>query len=145
MKKYAVASLAVLSLVLAGCGSNNKSANINGNWSANLTNSNGTQVFSFSTSVTEMSGGTLSFSNFSFSTNSSCFTSGNTESGTFGLAGDFNGNVNGTFGMTVQSMNPSGNLLTLNGTVNGNTISGTWTLTGSAGCSGNGNFTMTKM
>ena len=78
-------------------------------------------------------------------TTSPCFSSGNTESGSFTLGGDFNGNVKGQFGMTVQSGTPSGNTLALTGTVNGNTITGNWTLTGSSGCAGNGTFTMTKV
>jgi len=138
--------LLAVSMMLAGCGSNSKHGTINGNWTASLTDSSTrSQVFAFTTSVIENSDGTLSISNFTFSTNSSCFVSGETESGTFALSGDFNGNVSGSFGMKVQSGTPSGNVLTLSGTVNGNTITGTWTLTGGSGCSGSGNFTMTKM
>jgi hypothetical protein len=144
MKKLAVAMLVVLGLTLIGCSSNNKTGNINGNWTASLTDTGGSQVFAFTTSIVESSNGTLSITNFTFSTSSSCFVSGETESGTFTLTGDFNGNVTGNFGMTIQSGNPSGNTLTLTGTVSGNTITGTWSLTGGAGCSGNGNFTMTK-
>ena len=144
MQKLRVAMLLVLVVMLAGCGSNSNSGNINGNWKATLTDANGTQVFSFTTSIIESGNGTLSMSNFSFSTSSSCFVSGQSESGTFGLAGNFNGNVSGTFGMNIQSVTPPGNTLALSGTVTGNTISGTWMLTGGAGCSGNGNFTMTR-
>ena len=144
MKNFAVGML--LSMMLAGCGSNSKSGTINGNWTASLTDSsNGTQVFAFTTSVIQNSDGTLSISNFTFSTNSSCFVSGDTESGTFALSGNFNGSVSGSFGMKVTSGTPSGNVLNLSGTVNGNTITGTWTLTGGTGCSGSGNFTMTKI
>jgi len=89
--------------------------------------------------------GSLSVSNFSFSTNSPCFVSGETESGSFTLSGNFNGTVNGKFGFTVQSGSPAGNNLMLSGTANGNTISGTWSVTGSSGCTGNGTFTMTKV
>jgi hypothetical protein len=145
MKNFAVGMLLAVSMMLAGCGSNSKSGHINGNWTATLTDSNSTQVFAFTTSVIENSDGTLSISNFTFSTSSSCFVSGETESGTFALGGNFNGNVSGSFGMKVQSGSPSGNVLNLTGTVNGNTITGTWTLTGGTGCSGSGNFTMTKM
>jgi len=146
MRNFAVGMLLAVSMMLAGCGSNSKHGTINGNWTASLTDSStGSQVFAFTTSVIENSDGTLSISNFTFSSNSSCFVSGETESGTFALSGDFNGNVSGSFGMKVQSGTPSGNVLTLSGTVNGNTITGTWTLTGGSGCSGSGNFTMTKM
>ena len=144
MKKLAVAMLLVAGLTLAGCGSSHPT-NINGNWTATLTDSaSGAQAFSFTTALVENSDGTLSISKFSFSTNSSCFVSGETETGTFALSGNFNGNVTGKFGMTVQSGTPSGNVLTLTGNANGNTITGTWTLTGGTGCTGSGNFTMTK-
>jgi hypothetical protein len=72
--------------------------------------------------------------------------SGETESGSFALSGDFNGNVTGQFQYTVTSGQPAGNVLTLTGAVSGNTISGQWTLSGNtpSGCSGSGNFTLTK-
>ena len=147
MKQFSVLAVLALGLALVGCGSNNKdSANINGTWNATLLSNGNTTNFNFGTSLTESSNGSLNVTNFNFTTNSSCFVSGETESGSFSLGGDFNGNVNGQFGMTVQSQNPSGNTLALTGTVsNGNTISGNWTLTGSSGCTGNGTFTMTKM
>jgi hypothetical protein len=71
--------------------------------------------------------------------------SGETESGSFVFGGDFNGNVTGTFHFTVTSGSPSGDTLTLNGTVNGNTITGTWQLVGVTNCNDNGSFTITKM
>ena len=144
MKKLAVALLLGVGLVLAGCGSNSKSGNINGTWSAVLTNSSdGSQAFTFTTSITENSDGTLSITNLTISSNS-CFVSGETESGSFALGGNFNGNVTGQFQFKVMSGSPSNNVLTLTGTANGNTIKGTWTLTGGTGCQGAGNFTMTK-
>ena len=141
MKTLAVAIFLVAALTLAGCGSSNPT-NINGNWTATLT---GSQNFSFTTSIIENSDGTVSVSKFSFSSNSSCFVSGETETGTFALSGNFNGKVTGKFGMIVTSTGTaSGNILTLTGNANGSTITGTWTLTGSSGCTGNGTFTMSK-
>src|SRR5262249_42387543 len=139
--------LLVLGLILAGCGgSSNNPSNINGNWTAMLTNPDGTPAFAFTTSFTQSSGTGVSVTNLSFTTGSDCFSSGGTATGSFVLSGNFNGNVTGTFQMTDQSGTPSGNLLTLQGTVSGNTISGTWTLTGvTAGCTGSGSFTMTRM
>jgi hypothetical protein len=144
MKWFAVSVMA-LALFAAGCGSNHSASNINGNWNAMLVDSGGTSVFTFGTNLTLQGNGTLAITNFSFNTNSPCFVSGETESGTFALTGNFNGNVNGKLGMTVQSGTPAGNTLTLAGTANGNTITGNWTLTGAAGCTGNGTFTMTRM
>jgi hypothetical protein len=145
MKKLAVALLLAAGLVLVGCGSNNSnSSNINGNWTAVLTNSSdGSQAFTFTTSITENNDGTLSVTNLTISS-SSCFVSGETESGSFALGGNLNGNVTGQFQFKVLSASPSNNVLTLTGTANGNTIKGTWTLTGGTGCQGSGNFTMTK-
>jgi uncharacterized lipoprotein NlpE involved in copper resistance len=142
MKKLAVALLVAVVLTLVGCGSNgSKQGNINGTWTAVLTDTN----FSFGTSfVVNSDGTTLSVSNFSFSTNSPCFVSGETESGSFAFSGDFNGKVTGHFQFNVVSGLPSGNTLTLTGTVNGDTITGTWSLSGGTGCQGSGDFTMTK-
>jgi hypothetical protein len=145
MKKLAVAVLVVLGVMLVGCGSNSSKGNVSGNWTAMLTDSQGSQVFSFTTSLVDRGDGTVNVSKFAFSSNSNCFQSGTTETGTFGLSGNFNGSVTGTFGMTITSGTPSGNVLTLTGTVNGGTISGKWTLTGGVDCTGSGSFTMTKM
>ncbi len=147
MKQFAVVVLLAAGLALVGCGSNSKNpANINGTWNATLLSNGNTTGFNFGTSLSVNSDGSLNVTNFNFTTSSSCFASGETESGSFTLAGNFNGNVNGQFGMTVQSGTPSGNTLALTGTVsNGNSITGNWTLTGSSGCTGNGTFTMTKM
>ena len=142
MKKLAVAWLVAAILMLVGCGSNNSThGNINWTWTAALSNTN----FNFGTSFVVNSDGTLSVSQFSFSSNGQpCFVSGETESGSFALSGNFSGNVTGQFGFDVVSGSPSGNTLTLTGTANGNNIAGNWSLTGSAGCTGSGTFTMTK-
>lgn len=145
MKQFAVVLLLAVGLTLAGCGSDSsKHGSINGTWTATLTDTNDATVFSFGTTIVTKNDGTLTISTFSFNSNSPCFVSGETESGSFALSGDFNGNVSGAFGFAVQSGSPAGNTLTLSGTANGNTITGTWTLTGSSGCTGSGNFTMTK-
>jgi hypothetical protein len=141
MKKLAVALFVAVVLVV-GCGSNGSKGNINGTWTAVLSDTD----FSFATALTENSDGTLSVSQFSFSTNGPCFVSGETESGSFAFTGDFNGNVTGHFDFKVVSGSPSGNTLTLTGTVNGNTIVGSWSLSGGnpTGCQGSGTFNMTK-
>ena len=101
MKKFAVGVLLSAGLVLAGCGSgNNNSGNVNGNWTAALTDSNNNPVFAFSTSlVATGSNGSLTISNLTFSTNDpSCSITEATETGSFVLSGNFNGKVSGTFG-----------------------------------------------
>jgi hypothetical protein len=142
MKKLALAWLVAMVLTLVGCGSNSSKGNINGTWTAVLSDAS----LSFGTSVVVNNDGTLSVSKFSFSTNEPCFVSGGTESGSFAFTGDFNGNVTGQFDYKVVSGSPSGNTLTLKGTAKGNTIAGNWSLTGGSatGCQGSGTFTMTK-
>ena len=142
MKKLAVAWLVALVLTLVGCGSNGSKGNINGTWTAVLSDTS----FNFGTSVVVNDDGTLSASQFSFSTNGPCFVSGETESGSFGFTGNFDGNVTGQFSYKVVSGSPSGNTLTLTGTTKGNTITGNWSLAGGnpTGCQGSGTFTMSK-
>jgi len=146
MKTLVVAMLMVAGLALTGCGSNNTTpGNINGNWTASLTDTGNNPVFGFSTALTVNGDGSLAVTNFQFASNSSCFVSGETETGSFILSGNFGGNVTGKFQFTVTSGNPSGNTLTLNGTVNGGTITGTWQLVGGVNCTDTGGFTITKM
>lgn len=143
MKRVAVISVFAIGLVLAGCGSNSSNAaNINGTWNAQLT---GTGALSFGLAMVVNGDGSLSVSNFKFTSNSPCFVSGETTTGSFALMGNFNGNMTGQFNFQVQSGSPSGNTLSLTGAATGNTITGTWKLTGSSGCSGTGTFTMTKV
>jgi len=146
-KQLAMIVLLALGLTMSGCGSGSGpgSGNINGTWAFALTNTDGSPAYTFSTTFTQGSGGTLNITNFTFTSTGSCFASDQTtETGTFGLMGNFNGNVTGTFEMTITTMFPAAtnNVLTLQGTVTGKTISGTWILTGGTGCSGNGTFTV---
>ena len=146
MKQFAVAILLVAAMTLAGCGSSNhNSGNINGNWTAALQDANGVPVFAFTTSLTAAnSGSTVTVTNLNFTTNSCSFTAAS-ETASFVLSGNFNGNVSGSFQLALSSGGPSNDTLTLNGTVNGNTISGSWTATGTTNCSTSGTFTMTKV
>ena len=140
--------LLALGLTMSACGSGNNSpgsGNINGTWTATLTDTGGSPVYTFSTSFTQGSGSTLNITNFTFTSTGPCFASYQTsETGSFGLMGNFNGNVTGTFEMIITTMFPgaTNNVLTLQGTVTGGTISGNWTLTGGTGCSGNGTFSI---
>jgi hypothetical protein len=147
MNKLCVLAILALGLAMAGCGgsnSNSSSGNINGTWSANLTNTDGTTAFGFSANFAQASGSSVNVTNFTITSPSPCFPSTTAETGTFGLGGNSSGTVTGTFDMTVTTMYPSAtnNILTLQGNVDGKTITGTWTLTGFSGCNGNGNFTL---
>ncbi len=143
--KY-LAMMACIAL-LCSCGNSSSSNTISGNWSAALSNTDGSQALAFTTSLSQSNGSsTVMVNNLRFSTSTPCFSSDATETGSFVLSGNFNGQTQGSFQLTVQSSMQGGNLLTLQGKDQGNTVSGTWTLTGTtAGCAGSGNFTMNKM
>jgi hypothetical protein len=144
MRRVSLAFLFSLLLGLVACGSGS-SDTINGNWSASLTNPDGSPAFSFSTTLNQNNGTTITGTNLTFSTTTPCFSSVHSETGGFTLTGNTSGSVTGAFELTVQSGTPSGNVLTMSGTVAHNTITGTWTLSGvTSGCTGSGNFTMTK-
>ena len=145
-QKLGLVILLTLGFILVGCGNGSDSGNINGGWTASLTDPNGQSQFAFSTNFTQGSGSNLNVVNFKFTTAGTCFTGDTTtQTGSFSLSGNFNGKVTGTLGMTISTENlPTNNMLSLQGAVNGNTISGTWTLTGATGCSGNGTFSMNK-
>jgi len=149
MKRLLASLCFSAALVLCGCGGGSSSspANISGNWNATLMSSgNSSPVLSFTTSFAQSNGSSLNVTRFNFTTSSPCFVSDETESAGFTLAGNFNGDVTGAFQLAVQSGSPSGNTLTLQGSVNNATISGTWVLSGvTSGCTGSGSFTMTKM
>jgi hypothetical protein len=151
-KPMGIVVLLLLGVSMVGCGSSNGSnnTNVNGNWSASLTDSqSGPTVYAFTTTLAEGSGGTLSVTNFTFTSTGSCFVSGQTnESGNFTLSGNFSGNVTGTFGMTISSTpgSASQSQLVLQGGVGpNNTLTGVWTLTGSSACTGSGNFVFNRM
>jgi len=148
MKQFGITAVLTLSLILLACGggSSSNSPTVSGNWSATLTSADGTPAFAFTSSLTQGSGTAMvTGTNLTFTTSTDCFTSGGTETGSFVLSGNFNGNMTGAFQLTITSGTPVGNTLALLGTVNNNAITGTWTLTGNGGCTGSGTFTFTKM
>jgi hypothetical protein len=135
-----------LAVMLTACGSSSKNNSINGNWSATLTNPNGSPAFAFTTSLNQASGTAVTVTNLTFTTATPCFTAGGTATGGFTVSGTTNGVTTGSFSLTIQSGMPAGNVFSLTGTLNNNSIAGTWTLTGvTSGCTGSGSFTMTKM
>jgi hypothetical protein len=149
MRRLGIALLTAVSLFFVGCGGGNSApgpGNINGNWTAMLSDTGTTPVFTFTTSFRQSGGTDVTVTNFTFTSSSPCFVSGGTETASFVLAGNFSGDVTGSFQLKIQSETPSGNLLTLEGMAKNNTISGTWMLSGvTSGCTGNGNFTLNRM
>jgi hypothetical protein len=149
MRRLGIALLTAVSLFFVGCGGGNSApgaGNINGNWTAMLKDTGSTPVFTFTTSFRQSGGTDVAVTNFTFTTSSPCFVSGGSETASFVLAGNFSGDVTGSFELNIQSETPSGNMLALQGMVKNNTISGTWMLSGvTSGCTGNGNFTINRM
>jgi hypothetical protein len=150
MKQFAALVLLMACVVLVGCGGSNSAnpATINGNWNASLTEANNQAYGTMGMSLVVNNDGSLSVTNLNLAilAPSPCFDGGTTTTGSFGLSGNFNGNVMGTFGLVVKSVGSATDTLTLNGSANGNTITGNWTLNGQfPGCtSGNGTFMMTR-
>jgi hypothetical protein len=145
MRNFGIVLVVAAGLILAACGggSSTGASTVTGNWTATLT---GTQDLSFSTSLMQNNGTAVTGTNLNFTTQTACFSSGGTQTGSFILSGNFNGDITGAFQLTITSGTPSGNVLTLQGTVKNNTIAGNWTLSGvTSGCTGSGTFTMNRM
>src|ERR1700690_1493642 len=109
-KQLAMIVLLALGFTMSGCGSvygRPGSGNINGTWAVALTNTDGSPAYTFSTTFTQGSGSTLNITNFTFTSTGPCFAGYQTsETGSFGLMGNFNGNVTGTFDMAITTMFP---------------------------------------
>jgi len=145
-----------MALALLGCGlsSNTNDADpLKGNWEGGLLNPDNTTAFGFTATLAQ-SGSTVSVTNFSLVTPSSCFGSGTTATGVFNLTDTTHGVTNGTFDLTIESgpSNANGmNTLALQGTFVRNAIGGSWTLTGTGlNCNKeatvtSGNFSMIQM
>ena len=149
MNKAAAVVLLGITLIFSGCGSNSSTthANINGTWSATLATSTLANMFAFSTHLTGNADGSLGTTSFSLTLNNTpCTFTSSTESGTFTLTGNFNGQVSGKFHYMIMSTGVEVNTLTLDGTVSGGRITRTWTVSGAtANCAGNGTFTMSPV
>jgi hypothetical protein len=144
MNKIVAVMLLGISMILSSCGSNSHATgNINGQWEATLSNSS-SNVLAFNTTLTVNADGSLGTTSFDLNLNSTpCTFPTTTESGSFTISGNFNGQVSGSFNYVVTSTGAQVNTLTLHGTVSGGQITGTWTVTGAtANCTGNGSFTM---
>jgi hypothetical protein len=144
MNKIMAVTLLGISLILSSCGSNSHATgNINGEWAATLSNSS-SNVFGFNTTLTVNADGSLGTTSFAVNLNSTpCTFPTTTETGSFSISGNFNGQVSGSFNYVITSTGTQVNTLTLHGTVSGGQITGTWTVTGAtANCTGSGSFTM---
>ena len=155
MKRFSAAMILSLTLALLGCGlsSNTNTTPLNGNWEGGLLNPDNTTAFGFTAKLTQ-SGSTVTVSDFTLTTPSSCFASGTTATGVFNLTDMTHNVASGTFDMTIQSSSSNANgvnALALQGTFVRNAIGGSWSLTGTGldcnkeGNVASGNFTMLPM
>ena len=147
MRKITAVALLAVSLILSGCGArSHATGNINGLWSATLSNNQPTlaNIFIFMTNLTVNADGSLGTTSFNITLNNTpCVFPTTTESGSFTISGNFNGQVSGKFQYVIMSTGAEVNTLTLNGTVTGGQITGNWTVSGAtANCTGSGTFTM---
>jgi len=145
MTKFITMALLSMGLILAGCGSgSHATGNIDGTWSATLSNSTLANDFIFMTHLTVNADDSLGTTSFSLTLDSTpCDFTTTTESGSFTISGNFNGQVSGKFHYVVMSTGTEVNTLTLDGMVSGGQITGNWTVSGAtANCTGSGKFTM---
>jgi hypothetical protein len=145
MKKLIEMVFLSMGLILSGCGSgSHATGNIDGTWSATLSNSTLANDFVFMTNLKVNAGGSLGTTSFNITVNSTpCNFTTTTESGSFTISGNFNGQVSGKFHYVVTSTGSEVDTLTMDGTVSGGQITGNWTVSGAtANCTGSGTFTM---
>ncbi len=148
MNKTAAIVLLGMCLIFSACGSNSHATgNINGMWSATLSNSTLANTFAFMTKLTVNADGSLGTTSFSFTMdNTPCTFPTSTQSGSFTVSGNFNGQVSGKFHYIILSTGVEVNTLTLDGTVSDGQITGTWSVSGAtANCTGFGTFTMNQV
>ena len=141
MKRLCIAVLLGMSFILSSCGSGSRATgNIDGMWSATLSNSTFMNDFTFMTRLTVNADGSLGTTSFNLTLNNTpCTFPTTTESGSFTISGNFNGQVSGKFHYVIMSTGVEVNTLTLDGTVHGGQITGTWTVSGAtANCTGSG-------
>jgi hypothetical protein len=146
MKCARLISLALLAFFLVSCGSNSPAKKIDGVWNASLQSPDGSVAYTFTATLTQSTGSTVTVSNFGFTSPAPCFTAPLGQNATFTASGHSGGFETGPFGMSIGTglMTPVENVLTLNGArTSDGKISGTWTLIGLSGCSGGGIYTMT--
>ena len=81
MKLFGTTIVLAIAILLTACGSSNNNTNVNGNWTATLTDQNNNPVFGFTTSLTTNSDNSVTGTNVSFTTNNGCFANGATATG----------------------------------------------------------------
>jgi hypothetical protein len=165
MNKLALVAVLALLLGFCGCGTSTSNTSVvnttaNGTWEATLTGGSGNgSLLNFVTQFTVTDQGPLNITSVAFFNvgPNACFTTGmnqENETGSANFGTNSNGTVVGTLSLTINSVNPAGNTLTLTGTLTGTSngtttttgvlsngvVSGTWTLKGGAGCTGQGDF-----
>ena len=136
MKKFALAALLALEMVVCGCGNstptNVTNTQATGNWEAQLTGgSQQTALMNFVTTFNVVDQGPLNITGFGFFNAGACFATGSTaetESGNANFGTNSSHQVSGTLSMTITSTS-TGSVLTLNGNLTG-TSNGTTTTTG---------------
>lgn len=156
MKKLAILMVLALELAVCGCGTTPPSTITNtqtvGNWEAKLSGGTGpASQLNFVTSFNVTNNGPLGDIIVGFYNDGSCFSTGEnvtSESGTAAFTTNTQTDqVTGTLTLTVNSITPSGNILTLTsydggltgfsngtssttGTLSSGVVVGTWALTG---------------
>lgn len=145
MNRVGITFLILLGSLLVGCGSTRAPKVIDGTWTAKLQNPDSTSAYTFSSTLTQGSGSTVTVSNFVFTASAPCFSSPTGQTATFSATGHSGGYQTGPFAMNISTALgvAAESVLTLSGTRNADgKISGTWTLAGGGECSGSGNYTM---
>jgi hypothetical protein len=146
--KLSLSSAFLLLLIgLAACGSPSQPRPqpqiIDGVWTAQLSNSDGSSAFAFQSTLARATAPDLAVPMFAFTVPTSCLSGQTSQSGSLTQSAVVHGILTGKFTLTVIS---SGDRLKLQGDVSGTSISGAWNLSGRApACNGSGNFQMKKL
>jgi len=139
MAKLWRATLLAFTLAIIACGSSGMgTTNINGNWTATLTNANGSPAYQFSVTLAQGSDNSLTITDLAFRAPGACdFVTPPTAQGSFTA-------TSRAFAMSMVAGGDVGApVLDLQGALSNSTISGTWSASGVIPpCSGSGNFTI---
>jgi hypothetical protein len=155
MTRIAIGLTLSLSLILSGCGASkafqasatSHAQGIDGIWTAQARDLDGHNAMVFQTLMKQSQNSQVNVKMFSFLIPDPCFPEQTSREATFTQTGIANGNITGSFAMTVVStFSNDNNTLTLAGTMNGPDISGTWSMSSvSDSCHGSGTFQMLQL